>query len=325
MTLLGSRSIPSGWVGGFAQSNPAFAYPDPNLSSLPMLGNMDNIVLLQRQQRVRWPEFSWETIPGDPTSRCFQMFAPYISQIGYTNEGRVYSIICPQQGVWLGDLVCLNVEVTVTGQRGWVDETTREMAGDMTVEGRIWFTPGQHQGAAFKDAWILLKYLEPHFPMEKENAIRVTTHRRGNPHEPIFPIRRGQDTSFQSPEFAKHPEAWSVANLDVEIGPIQKIHDPVVDEFNQLVLDAFNLGSGNLLAPGNVLSWNVWFTAPELVNQVEWREHADRWRKSIDTHHGSPYGPGTQARYFDGTPFNPLAADVARAWKAIEDYIKRLI
>jgi len=325
MTLYGTGSIPPGWVGGFAQSNPAFAYPDPDLSSLPMLGNMDNIVLLQRQWPVKWPEFSWETIPGEPGSRCFQMFAPYISRLGYTDEGRVYSIICPQQGVWLGEKICLNVEVTVTGQRGWVDETTRELAGDMTVEGRIWFTPGKYQGAEFQDLWILLKYLEPHFPMDKENSIRVTTYLRGNPDQPIFPIWKGQDTRFESPPFAQHPEAWSVGNLDVEIGPIKKINDPVVDDFNALVMKGFNLASGNLLLPGNVLSWNVWFTEPKLVNQVAWREHAERWRKSIDTHHGSPHGNGTIARYFDGTPFSPLESDVEEVFQEIERYIRGLI
>ncbi|NNF35049.1 MAG: hypothetical protein HKN68_13125, partial [Saprospiraceae bacterium] len=81
-----------GWVGGFVMENPAFAYPSPDLSSLDMLGNMENIDKLQRQQKVVWPEFSWETEPGnsDPM-RCFQMFAPDISRLGYTDEGRVYS------------------------------------------------------------------------------------------------------------------------------------------------------------------------------------------------------------------------------------------
>ncbi|HLA64586.1 MAG TPA: hypothetical protein VK610_09185 [Rhodothermales bacterium] len=325
MKLKDTTPIPPGWVGGFAESNPAFAYPKPNLSSLPMLGNMDNIVLLQRQWPVKWPEFSWLTVPGQPASRCFQMFAPYISRLGYTDEGRVYSIICPQQGAWLGDKVCMNVEVTVTGQRGWVNETTRELAGDLTVEGRIWFTPGQNQGAAFQDAWILLKYLEPHFPMEKENAIRVTTHKRGNPNQPIFPILKGEGTRFESPDFAKHPEAWTVGNLDVEIGPIKKINDPVVDDFNELVMEAFNLASGNMLLPGNVLTWNVWFTEPKLVNQTAWREHAERWRKSIDTHHGSPDGPGTKARYFNGAPFSPLEAEVERVFDEIIKYVEGLL
>src|SRR4051812_8588661 len=57
------------WKGGFAQSDPAFAYPDPDLSSLPLLKNMDNINLLQRQQAALWPEFSWETERGNPDKR----------------------------------------------------------------------------------------------------------------------------------------------------------------------------------------------------------------------------------------------------------------
>ncbi len=315
--------IPPGWVGGFEQSNPAFAYPKPNLSSLPMLGNMDNIVLLQRRQAVKWPEFSWLSVPKQPASRCFQMFAPYISEIGYTDTGRVYSIICPQQGVWLGDKVCMNVEVTVTGQRGWVDETTREQAADLTVEGRIWFSPGQNQGRAFQDAWILLKHVEPHFPMSKEEAIRVTTHKRGNPNQPIFPLLRGETTRFESPDFAKHPEAWTVGNIEVEIGPIKPTGVEVVDGFNALVMDAFNVGSGNMLLPGNVLTWNVWFTQPQIVNKTAWREHAEKWRRSIDTHHGSPDGPGTQPRYFNGAPFSPLDAAVEEAFEALLTYIRK--
>src|SRR5689334_2007954 len=55
-----------GWIGGFAQSNPAFAYPDPDLTSLPLLDNMDNIDLLDRQQAALWPEFSWESQKGSP-------------------------------------------------------------------------------------------------------------------------------------------------------------------------------------------------------------------------------------------------------------------
>ncbi|MDE5090066.1 MAG: hypothetical protein O4805_24260, partial [Trichodesmium sp. St16_bin2-tuft] len=86
-----------GWVGGFEQSNPAFAYPNPDLSSLDFLDNMDNIKLLQRQQKVLWPEFSWKTEPDkEDGKRCYRMFAPDISRLGYTNEGRIYSIICPQ-------------------------------------------------------------------------------------------------------------------------------------------------------------------------------------------------------------------------------------
>src|SRR5580704_11781561 len=110
------QPVPPGWVGGFAASNPAFAYPDPDLNSLPMLQNMDNINKLTRQQAVLWPEFSWETVQKQPASRCFQMFASDISRLGYDDSGRVWSIICPQQGVVFPSTVTMNVEVTVTGQ-----------------------------------------------------------------------------------------------------------------------------------------------------------------------------------------------------------------
>jgi hypothetical protein len=61
-----------------------------------------------------------------------------------------------------------------------------------------------------------------------------------------------------------------------------------------------------MLKKGNTLTWNVWFTAPELVNQQEWQDHAEKWRDSIDVDNCSPEGPGTIARHFDGSPFKPL-------------------
>ena len=319
--------IPNGWVGGFPPAGSPMQYPTADLSSLPMLGNMDNINFLQRQMGVRWPEFSWETQKGsaDP-KRCYQQFAPYISRIGYTDEGRVYSIICPQQGIWLKDELCLNVEVTVTGQRGWVNEQPANkneyLAADMTVEGKIWFTPSEKQGDKINEIWPLLQYSLPKFPLDKDNAIRVQTYLPGNPNQPIFPVRGGISTLFDNPTFALHPEAFATGNIAVEIGDIKLTKDPIVDEFNKLVMDAFNLGSGNMLQPGNVLSWNLWFTQPGLVNIPEWKNHAEFWRKSIDAHHGSPTGDGTNPRYFDGTPFNPEQYAIDEIIQKIIDYIK---
>ena len=302
----------NGWIGGFAQSNPAFAYPNPDLSSLPLLDNMDNIHLLDRQQAARWPEFSWETQMGNPNpERCFQMFAPNISRVGYTNTGRIYSIICPQQGVCSDNYGCMNVEVSVTGQRGWVDEATKLMAADMTVEGKIWFSPSGLQNQSIQELLAFFTSKNLPFPSTKDNSIRVSTHKPGNPDQPIFPVRSGQTSLFTSPDFAIHNEAWAIANIDVEIGPIKTINNPVVDEFNQLVMDFFNLASGNMLQPGNVLSWNVWLAAPGLVDQEEWKTHAERWRKSIDVEH--EHGPGTMASYFNGTPFNAEANAIALA------------
>lgn len=299
------NTVDKSWIGGFAESKSAFAYPKPNLKSLPMLDNMANIPLLQRQQQVKWPEFSWETEVGVSESRCYTMFSPFISRIGYDRTGRVYSIICPQQGMWLGDKVCINIEVTVTGQRGWVDESNKSLAADMTVEAKIWLSP--EQGEVGKMLWLLLQTFDKEFPLpiDKKHAIRVVTHKPGDADEPIFPLRDGESKPelFPIPSFAKHPEAWAVANLGVQIGEITKTHHPLVDEFNELLMKAFNVSSGNMLQTGNTLFWNVWFTAPEVVNQEEWQNHADKWRKSIQAHHGSPGGAGTAPRFFNGDPF----------------------
>ena len=326
-----TQSVPPGWVGGFATSNPSFAYPDPNLDSLPLLDNMANIDLLDRQQAVLWPEFSWETVPGDPDSRCFQMFAPDISRIGYTDAGRVYSIICPQQGTCSPSLGCLNVEVSVTGVRGWVDEPNTTLAADMTVEGKVWFSPSATETPLVRLLWELFSKTGLPFPSDKAHAIRVTTHAPGNPSQPIFPVRSGPTPHLASPSFAQHPEAWTVGNLEVEIGPIGSTGNADVDDFNHLVMDIFNTSSGNLLQQGNVLTWNVWFTDPALVDRQEWRNHAEKWRESIDADHGSPDGPGTAPRYFNGDPFKPgeelgeegadlLAAEIANIGKFLRSH-----
>lgn len=302
---LKSEDIPAGWVGGFEASNPAFAYPNPDLTSLPMPDNMLNIDKLERQQAVEWPEFSWETQMGqlDP-KRCYQMFAPDISRIGYTDTGKVYSIICPQQGISSPSFGTLNVEVTVTGTRGWVNEDNKDLAADMGVVGKIWFSPGAAQNLIVKQLWNYFEKSNLPFPSKKSQAIVVFTNLVGDSEQPIFPLNKGQSTGFPIPSFAKHEEeAWTVGNLSVQIGSIKKTGYPLVDEFNQLIMDVFNLGSGNMLQKNNILTWNVWFTEPTLVDQEEWANHAHKWRESIDADHGSPEGPGTIARYYDGTPF----------------------
>ena len=197
----------------------------------------------------------------------------------------------------------LNVEVTVTGQRGWVDETNRELAADMSVIGKIWFSPSAQKNMIVKFLWHHFKKSKRPFPSDKANAIEIYTHKRNDPKQPIFPLNRKESSDFDIPDFAKHSDAWTVGNLGVEIGEAIKKGDPVVDDFNELILDVFNMGTGNMLQKGNVLTWNLWFAPPGLVDTKEWRTHAERWRKSIDTDHGSPHGSGTEAKYFDGTPF----------------------
>ena len=335
--------IPPGWVGGFAESNPDFAYPKPDLSSLHMTGNMEHIPFLKRQQGVRWPEFSWQTEPGDESTRGFQMFSPFVSRLGYNNAGRIYSIICPQQGVWVKDEVCLNVEVTVTGVRGWVNESDdldkRIMAADMKVRPRVWLTPSQHQGSRMKEAWPYLQSLFPELPLSKKQAIIINTSDPNPPHLPAFHVRKGESPLFDSPSFAQHYDDrgfYTVANLGVEIGDIEKRGDAVTDGFNQLLMDGFNIGSGNMLAAGNVLTWNVWFTEPQLVNPEEWQNHAENWRTSIDAHHGPPYSKKEieewphlfaprPVRFSDGTHFNPIEDEMKYWLDKLYDWVKHHI
>lgn len=306
-----------GWVGGFKPED---------LSQYPMLDNLANIPLLQRQQKVLWPEFSWESEPGAAdTKRCYQMFAPDISRLGYTNEGRVYSIICPQQGACAPNIGSMNVEVTVTGNRGWADETNRTLAADMSVVGKIWFSPSANKS----DNEILKKVREDFrqndlpFPSTKEHAIVIRTFKPGFPDQIEFPLSPGSSTDFPIPEFAKHEGiSWTHGHLGVQIGAIEKTGIKKVDAFNQVILDIFNLAAGNMLQEGNILTWNVWFTAPELVDQEEWANHAEKWRLSLNSDHGSPEGPGTTARHFDGTPFKPLEAFFDEELLKIGSFIK---
>ena len=56
--------------------------------------------------------------------------------------------------------------------------------------------------------------------------------------------------------------------MDEDFGPIEPRNVPLVDDFNAMAMDIFNLASGNLLTPGSVLTWNVWFNAPTIVDRV---------------------------------------------------------
>lgn len=326
--IFGLGAIPDGWVGGFPESNPAYAYPqlEPDLSDLPILDNMANIDLLTRQQKVLWPQFSWLTIPGDESeaSRCYQMFAPDISRLGYDDSGRVYSIICPQQGFFSALLGSLNVEVTVTGTRGWVNEPGCTVYADMGVKGRVWITKPNSPSKVLD---MLEGLLDAHnFPFSKEHSINVTTHNPGQPWNPLFSLVNGTDSSFRSPLLTEHwDEAYGVGYLNVQIGEVEKTGDEHVDKFNQMIIDIFNLGSGNIFDLGSILTWNVWFDEPELVDKEEWASHAALWRESLDKDGKSPMGEGSEQTYYDGTVFKPFKASLHEELKFVSKFIKWII
>ena len=316
-----------GWKGGFLKKHPKANYPKPDLSKLQFTDNLDNIGKIKRQQRVLWPEFTWNTQPGkkDP-KRCFQMFAPDISRIGYDNTGQSWSVVCPQQGVLFPGIGTLNVEVTVTGQKGWVNESNKTMAIDMSVKPKIWFSPSAKESSLGKMMWEVFKLnnLGFHFPSEKTKAIRLNTYQTTKEKSTTISVRNGLFMEGNLPTFTDHSnEAWSHANVEVEIGEIDHSPHKMVTEFNELIMKIFNIGSGNMLQQGNTLAWNVWFDAPTLVNQKEFRNHAAYWRTSIDVDHCSPDGNGSIARFADGTPFSLEKELLEEAIAEIKKFIKK--
>ncbi|MBO6881822.1 MULTISPECIES: hypothetical protein [Winogradskyella] len=328
MKKLKPNHIPApGWKGGFLKKHPEMNYPNPDLDNLKFNKNLNCIDNITRQQRVLWPEFTWETRKGekDP-KRCFQMFAPDISRIGYDDTGQSWSIICPQQGTFLPGIGTFNVEVTVTGQKGWVDESNKSLAADLSVKPKIWFSPSANESAIGKLLWSVfeLNNLGYKFPSEKDKAIELNTFQTDKEKTRVIALRDGLFMDGNLPDFTKHENvAWSHANVEVEIGDIDVAEHPMVAEFNNLVMKAFNLGSGNMLQKGNILAWNVWFDAPSIVDQNEWRHHADVWRRSIDVDHCSPDGPGTLPRYADGTPFSAEQDIVDDIIKEIIKFVKK--
>ena len=230
----------------------------------------------------------------------------------------------PQQGYATEHFGSINIEVTVTGNRGWADEPNKEVGADMSVVGKIWFAPGSLDLKLVKLIKLYFDLRNLPFPVSKDKAIVVNTFKPGGtPDQKAFPLVTGPSSEFEVPAFAKHEEiSWAVGSLGVQIGKIEPTEIEKVDKFNQLVLDIFNTAGGNMLKEGNILYWNVWFTAPETVKQKEWQEHAEFWRASIQADHGAPDGQGTKARYFDGTPFKPLRNLAIQELPKILEYIK---
>mmetsp|Transcript_54 Transcript_54/g.117 ORF Transcript_54/g.117 Transcript_54/m.117 type:complete len:392 (+) Transcript_54:116-1291(+) len=296
--------IPEGYVGGFEESKPQYAYTkeQPNLDDIPIMGNMENIDKLDRQQNVIWPEFSWMSKPGDPTSRVYQRFANNVSRLGYSNDGRVYSIICPQQGLYIPHVETVNVEVTVTGVRGWCNEPEKSFYADMGVTGTVWFGENRVLEALADIAGY------DDFPFSKDKAIIVQTNKQFEPWNPIFQVLNGTTTDYPIPQDRQHWDdgAYSVGHINVEIGEPKKTGDEKIDELNTILVKIFNMGTGNKLLCGNTLSWNLWMAPPELVDREEWQNHADYWRESIDVQHHYPGVKGNVHDYvsrYDGSTY----------------------
>src|SRR6185436_11932798 len=185
----------------------------------PLADNMDNIGKIKRMWRAQWPEFSWLTVPNDNTSRCYQMFAPDISRVGYgdpdpqkNNRCPVWSVMCPQQGIWIEAIEgTLNVEVTVTSSGGWVIENPMTIDAQITIQPKIWFSPDTMQNNILvRLLWQLFKDINIPFPSSKANAIKLNAYGVDKQDHPVksnvLNIINGLDPNYPVPPFAQHKD-----------------------------------------------------------------------------------------------------------------------
>ena len=280
---------------------------------------MANIEKLDRQVKVRWPEFSWLRGEGED-SRCFTMFAPNVSRIGYAEDGRVYSIICPQQGSYSPNFGSLNIEITVTGVRGWMVEDEKNAAADLTVVPKIWFGPGVTTFIPFEIIARIFESRSIAFPLRKSDAIQIKTYHPDEPDNPVLKGFKGVDSRYTPPEFTRHDNAWGVSNLALGVGPHFKTGCKFFDDFADMVMALFNIQSHNLLKPGGTVSWNVYFTPPEPVDHCEWYTHADRWRRSLDSSSNAHRG-GSPTRDAQGNVVQPAPDAFQQEMKIILKFL----
>jgi hypothetical protein len=199
-----------------------------------------------------------------------------------------------------------------------VDEPTHSAYADIGVVGMLWIEADENPVVEF----ITNILDEKLFPFSKEHAVKVRAFEVGKPYEEFWPMTNGTDPTFYHPQFAQHwEEAFSVYNLQVEIGKQIMTGEKLVDDFNALIIELFNSVSGNIFAQGQKVAWNVWANEPEIVDTEEWKEHADRWYHSIKVDHKYPEGDPGVPLYFDGRPFEP-ELDLEDTLKLVKEYVE---
>jgi len=281
----------------FLKDHPECDYPDPDLSSLTPTGNMDNIGLLTRHMKIKWPQFSWQVIDGDEKTRLYQKFCEDISRVGYDQHGQIWSIICPQFGDNLANpthdhignknlskmIGEGNVEVTVTGVRGWIDEGKGHLSADVSAEGKMWFTSKNNRIAN-----ALGNFMGNcgNFPFVKGKAVVIPLHAENIRNRPLSRFKNGSDPNVTEPVFTQHKEeAKMVGHISMQVGnaiPVEGRNAGNINAVNELLVDIGNLRFGNMMAAGKIIKWNIWLDQPEDVNRTEWQNHAEHWRDSLE-------------------------------------------
>jgi len=284
-----------------------------------------------RMMRALHPEFSWLS----NGRRVYKKFACDISRIGYTNEGRVTALICPQVGNDAGPFGHINIEVTVTKVRGFVDETklpqqTIQLTSDQItpedawinsefeVVVQAWFPEVRDTTKVSPTVTKLLNFFERFFgatfPSSKANAIKVSTTdyaTRG----PNLLMKAGLNPDVPRPEFTEHDDvcgscyvsAWCAEKPKLPVLPSNaseddKFNRAATGELHQSLLDIVNIAGHDILK--GALNWNLYATCPEKVDMNDWERHRDVWQHSILTPTGVSHSGVRTDMYEDGTPLD---------------------
>lgn len=294
----------SGYIGGFAQSNKAFTYPKPDLSSLIMEDNLTNTAHIQRVLGIKYPIFSWETQPGKKdTKRVFLEFPDYIAQFGYDDQGQIHALQCPQMAFASPLLGMINAEVSITSVRGWVDEKAKSLAADATTTVQLWFSPEGLKNPIVTQLRAYLMRTKLPFPDQKKNSVKVTCHAPGNQKKPIYGFRAGENPTYKSPDFASvnhKPDVWAVGYANVTVGEVLKTGHPIVDKFNAMFINLYNETTGGLFKPGTELGWNIALVAPVNITPKNYRDEAVCWRASLDMEHCEHSNVNGIPKYYNG-------------------------
>jgi hypothetical protein len=284
----------------------------------------DDSLLVQRFMRVEWPEFSWTDFDG---KRIFQKLTSDISRLGYTNDGLLTHFICPQMGKLTDVLGTAQVEVTVTKQRGYVDESKLPQPIDHIINPdtpnaqqehwcnldievlvQVWFPDVLKSGPNVSFivnsiVSILQSSFGITFPHSKQTAIKVgaidyDTRRT------YLSYKKGRNPGFTAPAFTIHPEACAATYLRAIVNPqpnppsgmdsadeAGKFRAHATYELHKSLFKIFNMMYHNIL--GGELSWNINMSCPELLDsdakRQAWEDHRRLWQESMGTVHGAAH------------------------------------
>ena len=263
--------IPYGFQGGCLGYGSDFGSKE--FESIPIRGNHDRDLEGTRMMRGWWPEFNWFEFPNTSSDRKLYMKADQdITRLLYNDQGEILSVICPQFGTCIPYLGCLRIEVTVSHVKGWINENEKTCRGNIKFIGKMWIDDFSKENPHGIIKYITENY-KGNLPFSKKHAIQISGD--GNK-ELTDPNIKLQDMNDIIPNL--HPESYIVIGFkELFIGPIKNTENKFID---QMIVDLASIYQGNMFQNGNIMSWQVYCTKPELVDMNEYLSHVKELKDS---------------------------------------------